>query len=64
MADRDTLIAQKHAVRRALEQTQRELERLRSQVPLPQRRIVQLESQAEQLMAQEFNLRLAIDRAR
>jgi hypothetical protein len=64
MSDRETLIARKHSVRRQLERTQRELEVLRTQTPLPARRIARLETQAEQLMAEEYTLRLAIDQTR
>jgi hypothetical protein len=66
VADRASLIARKHAVRRELERTQRELTRLRStdSVNSHKRRIRQLEKKLEQLMAEEYRLRVAIDRAR
>lgn len=61
MADRFTLIARKQEVRRRLETLQRQLEHERAKAKPNQRRINQLERQAEQLMAEESNLRLAID---
>jgi hypothetical protein len=66
VADRASLIARKHAVRGEIERTQRELARLRSpdSVNPNQRRIRQLEKKLEQLMAEEYRLRVAIDRAR
>ncbi|MEX1021445.1 MAG: hypothetical protein WDZ49_17420, partial [Litorilinea sp.] len=70
VSDRATLIARKQTVRQELERAQRELERLRQQVGEPMtesmaaRAIARLESRSEQLMAEEFNLRLAIDRTR
>lgn len=64
MANRDTLIARKEEVRRKLEQMRRTLERERAKDPPSQRQINRLETQLEQLMAEEYNLRVAIDRAR
>ena len=66
MADRFELIAKKQEVRREIERTRRELVRERSpQIGEPDRRRVEkLENDLERLMAQEFNLRLAIDRSR
>ena len=66
MADRFELIARKQAVRNKIERTRRALERERHPAqgdPNP-KRIDQLENELERLMAQEFNLRLAIDRSR
>lgn len=63
MADRETLIARKHEVRRAVAKCQRELEQLRRRSPLPARKVARLEDQVERLMAEEYNLRLAIDRS-
>ncbi len=68
--DRSALIARKEEVRRRLQAAQAELARLDA-VPnenaagpkRDRRRIVQLQQQIEQLMAEEYNLRLAIDRA-
>ena len=63
--DRDALIARKNEVRRQLEGLQRELTQQQNAAD-PQRnrrRIEQLEKQREILMAEEFNLRLAIDRS-
>jgi len=63
MADRTTLIARKEAVRQRLGQLQRELTRLQAQ-PLPtSRQIDRLQGQIEQLMAEEYSLRVAIDQA-
>lgn len=63
--NRDALIARKQEVRRLLEQMQRELARLEEQpVTWRTRRLRRkLESQIERLMAEEYALRLAIDRA-
>ncbi|MCE7981093.1 MAG: hypothetical protein DYG89_07875 [Caldilinea sp. CFX5] len=63
MADRFTLIAHKQEVRRRLEALQRQLDHERAKPQPNQRRIHQLERQAEQLMAEESNLRIAIDQA-
>jgi len=64
MADRYRLIARKEEVRRKLEQMRRTLERERSKDPPARRQINRLEAQLEQLMAEEYNLRVAIDQAR
>lgn len=66
MADRFELIARKEDVRRQIERTRRELERERHpRTGEPNRkRIDKLQTHLERLMAQEFNLRLAIDRSR
>ncbi len=66
MTDRASLIARKHAVRGEIQRTQRELAHLRSpdSVNLNKRRIRHLENKLEQLMAEEYRLRVAIDRAR
>lgn len=64
MTDRYALIARKEEVRRKLEQVRRTLERERAKVPPQQRLVNRLESQLEQLMAEEYNLRVAIDQAR
>ncbi len=68
--DRTTLIARKHEVQRRRERAQAELARLdaapNQNAAGPQRnrrRIAELQQQIEQLQAEEFNLRLAIDRA-
>lgn len=63
MADRFTLIARKQAVRRQLETLQRQLDHERAKPHPNQRRINELERQAEQLMAEESTLRIAIDQA-
>ena len=63
-ADRASLIARKAEVRRELERARRALDAARQQNPPAPRRIAALEAQVERLMAEEFNLRLAIDRSR
>lgn len=63
MADRFTLIARKQEVRRRLETLQRQLEHERTKPHRAARRLAQLENQVEQLMAEEANLRIAIDQA-
>ncbi len=63
--DRESLIARKHEVRRQIERAQAALAQLENAAG-PQRdrrRIAQLQNQIERLMAEEFNLRLAIDQA-
>jgi hypothetical protein len=61
--DRAGLIARKNEVRRSLERIQRELEKeYAAGSKQNRRRIAQLEKQREELMAQEYALRLAIDR--
>ena len=69
--DRSVLIARKQEVRRLLERAEAERARLQT---LPdenaagskrnRRRMAELQQQIEQLMAEEYNLRLAIDRAK
>lgn len=63
--DRDALIARKHDVRQRLERARRDLERLQALPPTwwARRRIDGLQRQIDQLMAEEYALRLAIDRA-
>lgn len=64
MADRYQLIARKQEVRRQIERLQRELEALRAQVGRgQQRRVARLEGELERLMAEEYQLRMAIDRS-
>lgn len=63
MADRFTLIARKEAVRQRLGQLQRELTRFQAQQPPATRQIDRLQGQIEQLMAEEYNLRVMIDQA-
>ena len=62
--DRATLIARKHEVQRQLEQARRQLaaQQNAADPKRNRRRIATLEQQIEQLMAEQFNLRLAIDR--
>ena len=66
MADREALIARKQMVRRQIETTRRRLEQARQPADGKpnKRRIRQLENQLDRLMAEEYNLRLAIDRSR
>lgn len=63
--DRPALIARKHAVRRQLEQAQRALAQAQTQPSTwrTRRQINSLQNQIERLMAEEYALRLAIDRA-
>lgn len=63
MADREALIARKHALRRRIEQLQREVAQARSRDITPARQIRQLEDQLERLMGEEYTLRMAIDRS-
>lgn len=63
MTDRYTLITRKQEVRRRLETLQRQLDYERAKPNPNQRRIAKLEHQADQLMAEESNLRIAIDQA-
>lgn len=63
--ERPALIARKHEVRRQLEQAQRTLAHAQAQ-PVTwraRRQINSLQNQIERLMAEEYALRLAIDRA-
>ena len=63
--DRESLIARKQEVLRELKRAQRQLEAIRSADSQHQRRqLQQLENEIEQLMAEEYRLRIAIDRAR
>ena len=68
--DQFHLIERKNQTRGQIERTQRELTHLRLQASATrptraqQRKIAKLETRLELLMAQEYNLRLAIDRKR
>ena len=63
--DRDSLIAHKQEVLRKLTRAQRRLEAIGSADGSFQRRQRgQLESEVERLMAEEYRLRIAIDRAK
>jgi hypothetical protein len=65
MPDRFDLIARKQEVRRLLEQMQQRLEAERAKQPAPHPRVIsQLERRLEQLMAEEYTLRVTIDRTR
>jgi phosphotransacetylase len=63
--DRFALIARKQEVRRQLERVNRQLEAARNAADpeRDRRRIAQLEQQLQTLMAEEYALRLAIDRS-
>ena len=63
--DRSNLIARKNEVRRQIEHLRRELEREQNAAGSKRnrRRIDQLEKQIEKLMAEEYNLRVAIDQS-
>lgn len=60
--DREALIARKQAVRRQIERHQGEMEQLHLAQPPNVRRVRTLETELEQLMSEEYTLRLAIDR--
>ena len=63
--DRESLIARKQEVQRELTRAQRQLDSIRSADNRHQRRQrQQLETEVEQLMAEEYRLRIAIDRSR
>ena len=63
--DRESLIARKQEVLRELKRAQRQLEAIRSaDSPHQRRQLQQLENEIKQLMAEEYRLRIAIDRAR
>lgn len=63
--DRPALIARKHEIRRQLEQAQRMLAQVQAQPSTwrTRRQIDSLQNRIEHLMAEEYALRLAIDRA-
>ena len=67
--DRFDLIARKQEVRRQIERVSRQLEAERNAARAAadprqdRRRIAQLEQQLQTLMAEEYSLRLAIDRS-
>ncbi len=63
MTDRATLIAHKETVRQQIERARRDLAREEMRAAPSARRIQQLQEQIERLMADEFNLRIAIDRS-
>lgn len=63
--DRELLIARKREVLRELTRARRQLDGIRySASPQQRSRRQQLESEVEQLMAEEYRLRIAIDRAK
>ncbi len=63
--EREALIARKHEIRRRLEQAARELAHAQAQPSTwrTRRQINSLQGKIEQWMAEEYALRLAIDRA-
>ncbi len=63
--DRELLIARKQEVLRELTRARRQLDGIRySDSPHQRSRRRQLESEVEKLMAEEYRLRIVIDRAR
>jgi len=63
MNQRTELIARKESVRSRIQQLRRDLDRERLRGSHGARRARQIETQIEQLEAEEHELRLAIDRA-
>lgn len=61
MTDRDQLIARKNDVRRQIERLRRQLAQEQVQPRPSARRVRQLQEQLDRLMAEEHELRLAID---
>lgn len=59
--DRDQLIARKNDVRRQIDRLRRQLSQEQVQARPSARRIRQLQEQMDRLMAEEHELRLAID---
>ena len=65
MAERFQLIARKNELCQSLERLQRQLERQRTKLPPAHPRdLARLEAQIEQLMAEEYQLRVAIDQSK
>ena len=65
MSERFALIARKQEVRQRIEQLRRQLEHKRVQSAQGgNKRVRGLENELERLMAQEYNLRVAIDRSK
>ena len=63
--DKESLIARKHEVLRELTRARRQLEAVGSADSRHQRsQRQQLEGEVEQLMAEEYRLRIAIDRSK
>lgn len=63
--DRESLISRKHEVLRELTRARRQLEAARSSERPHQKGLRQrLESEVEQLMAEEYRLRIEIDRTK
>jgi hypothetical protein len=63
MTDRADLIARKEGVRREMERIRRDLAREEARPSPSAPRIQQLREQIERLTAEEFSLRIAIDRS-
>lgn len=63
MADRFALIARKNEVRREIEHLRRQLEAATAAPVRNRRQRDRLASRLEQLMAEEYNLRVAIDQS-
>lgn len=63
---RDQLIAHKHEVIAAIQRARREVERLQQQPSTwrTRRQIAALEGKLDQLMAEEYRLRIQIDQSR
>lgn len=61
MTDRDQLIARKNDARRQIERLRRQLSQEQVQPRPSARRIHQMQEQLDRLMAEEHELRLAID---
>ena len=65
MANRYDLIARKHEVRGRIERTRREVAQEQAKGDgANRRRLRKLESELDRLMAEEYRLRLEIDRSR
>ena len=65
MSERFALIARKQEVRQRIERLHRQLECERIQaLKGDSRRVRNLQNELERLMAQEYNLRVAIDRSK
>jgi chromosome segregation ATPase len=64
MPDRFALIARKQEIRRQIEALRRQLAQEESRPQPNRRKLDQIERRLEGLMAEEYNLRLAIDQQR
>ena len=61
MTDRFALITRKQEVRQQIERLRRQLEQLEAKPAYNRRQRDRLAAQLDQLMAEEYNLRVAID---